>query len=937
MAIAKRINPATGEVEYYDTTNNMVIDIKKLGVVTPTQAQSEYMDSQNTGANLLGVPTPQKEIERMYKSGQISITGTNPNDLFEKPKLTTNPDDSIYTDDTQDPSKKNQFQFPAINLAGSDLNSELYSLGMNIGKPAGMRGKGLGIAASAGAALLGATGDIMSGYGYQVASERNRKWYQDQMKKQQYTADDQYRDTNTVGGLPTGRFGGYFEDGGVSDGEGLVEQTEENGDEPKISIEKLLTGENIKGLSEKGGMEANVEVEGDEYLQFPDGTTQRVVGKDHEEGGVKMNIPDGTKVISKTLKPNKKQTKELEKTYSLNVGKKDTYAEVVDKFANKIGLTKKYKEQEELFTALKDLFKDTKIAPATKRLNQDFLAGKIAKIENEKAELEAQKQEFFNAVFDMQEESKPEEERGQEVFKMGGTSYTGFYNLAEKHNVNPNDLMDVLRKAGATNLPKADEGLLFRSKRVENRFKDELVEPQKANQKNYGTEKDNERIFMEWYKSFPDIITDDAIFGKVIDKEKLKKGEPGFLSKIPLNKQSDLILKFQERANPRMKASAETITKNPAKFDPETVKLAGEFLKKDLFSGKKNSKMSKEEQVRAYDSMLGNFTAGRHILTLDVALPDEMKDLEKQGVFTVKQITDEQLKKLSPKTQERIKSIREIQGEDADFRIDTYTPETEPEKSTIPGTGPQPDPKKDTDLDVNLSGQKPYQSKMFYMPDQSTLPPSALKVGVNVQNTFQRMDPVRIGIEQNLQEASDTRQFVADQLNGMPSAQRAAGMASLLASTQEGINKAIVDTNRINAANIAATEQFNTNISNDEQQLNAKNLYSYDQRALTAEAKTEEELRNWMDRNQKVALDNFRQQQRLNLYDASIPDYEINFMGLGVDYDPAYDWKVKTEAKQKAAFQPEAKDLTRAGMIKLMESNYGVDPNSITFKTEEKE
>jgi hypothetical protein len=935
MAIAKRINPATGEVEYYDTTNNMVIDIKKLGVVTPTQAQSEYMDSQNTGANLLGVPTPQKEIERMYKSGQISITGTNPNDLFEKPKLTTNPDESIYTDDTQDPNKKNQFQFPAINLAGSDLNSELYSLGMNIGKPAGMRGKGLGIAASAGAALLGATGDIMSGYGYQVASERNRKWYQDQMKKQQYAADDQYRDTNTVGGFPTYRFGGYFEDGGMADGEGLVEQTEENGDEPKISIEKLLTGENIKGLSEKGGMEANVEVEGDEYLQFPDGTTQRVVGKDHEEGGVKMNIPDGTKVISKTLKPNKKQTKELEKTYNLNVGKTDTYAEVVDKFANKIGLTKKYKEQEELFTALKDLFKDTKIAPATKRLNQDFLAGKIAKIENEKAELEAQKQEFFNAVFDMQEESKPEEERGQEVFKMGGTSYTGFYNLAEKHNVNPNDLMDVLRKAGATNLPKLDEGTkVFKARRVENEYRNQVVEPQHPNEKNYGTEKDNERIFKEWYRSFPDIIMDDKVFGKVIDKEKLKKGEPGFLSKIPLNKQNDLILEFQKRSNSRMRASAETITNNPDNFDPKTVELAKEFLKNELFTGEKNSKMSTAEQVRAYDSMLGNYTAGRHILSLDMVQPDESKELEKEGIFTLRQISDERLSKLSPATQKRIKQIRDIQGEDADFRLDTYTPETEPEKSTIPKPGPQPDPKKDTDLDVNLSGQKPYQSKMFYMPDQSTLPPSALKVGVNIQNTLQRMDPVRIGIEQNLQEASDTRQFIAEQLNGMPSAQRAAGMASLLASTQEGINKAIVDTNRINAANIAATEQFNTNISNEEQQLNANNLYSYDQRALKAEANTEEELRNWMDRNQKVALDNFRQQQRLNLYDASIPDYEINFMGLGVDYDQAYDWKVKTEARQKAQAEVAPKDLTKAGLEKVIQE-YGIDPESIRFKSQQ--
>jgi hypothetical protein len=330
---------------------------------------------------------------------------------------------------------------------------------------------------------------------------------------------------------------------------------------------------------------------------------------------------------------------------------------------------------------------------------------------------------------------------------------------------------------------------------------------------------------------------------------------------------------------------------------------------------------------------MGNFTSGRYSLGLDVVTPEEKKALSESGIFTLNQIPEDQLTNLSEESQARIKALKEIKGEDADYSINTYTPaevpaesEEEPNKKVE-----NPDPTKDTDLDVNLSGQRPYQSKMFYMPDQSTLPPSALKVGVNIQNTLQRMDPVRIGIEQNLQEAADSRQFIAEQLNGMPSAQRAAGMASLLATTQEGINKSIVDTNRINAANIAATEQFNTNISNEEQMLNNEHMYSYDQRALTAEAKTEEELRNWMDRNQKVALSNFSQQQRLNLYDASIPDYEINFMGLGVDYDRSYDWRVQTENYRRTQPEVAPKDLTKAGLEKMIQQ-YGIDPESIRFK-----
>lgn len=50
------------------------------------------------------------------------------------------------------------------------------------------------------------------------------------------------------------------------------------------------------------GGEANAEVEKDEMMRMPDGTTSQVHGPSHEEGGVPVNIPSGTHIFSDRLK-----------------------------------------------------------------------------------------------------------------------------------------------------------------------------------------------------------------------------------------------------------------------------------------------------------------------------------------------------------------------------------------------------------------------------------------------------------------------------------------------------------------------------------------------------------------------------------------------------------------------------------------------------------
>lgn len=59
-------------------------------------------------------------------------------------------------------------------------------------------------------------------------------------------------------------------------------------------------GIQIRDIGGKGS--PTVEVEGDEHIQLPNGFSQEIKGKKHSEGGIPMNLPQGTKIFSEKLK-----------------------------------------------------------------------------------------------------------------------------------------------------------------------------------------------------------------------------------------------------------------------------------------------------------------------------------------------------------------------------------------------------------------------------------------------------------------------------------------------------------------------------------------------------------------------------------------------------------------------------------------------------------
>ena len=68
----------------------------------------------------------------------------------------------------------------------------------------------------------------------------------------------------------------------------------------QITPAEILSGSAVTGVDPN--KPTNAELEGGEYLETPDGNVVELVGKSHKQGGEKMNLPEGTTVLSDNIK-----------------------------------------------------------------------------------------------------------------------------------------------------------------------------------------------------------------------------------------------------------------------------------------------------------------------------------------------------------------------------------------------------------------------------------------------------------------------------------------------------------------------------------------------------------------------------------------------------------------------------------------------------------
>lgn len=233
------------------------------------------------------------------------------------------------------------------------------------------------------------------------------------------------------------------------------------------NIEKILTEGFVQGIDNENFKQPNVEVEAGEHIDSEGKPVKEVLGKKHSQGGEKMQLEEGDRVLSDYLKLGGKHAKHVRDVYGVDVKAKDTYATVLDKFKKSSGLTKILNEKEEL---IKEIDKQKEIKDeSTSGLNLQFLSKKLNELNEKQNPLETEQKFMFDDIFALQEASKPKEKKPsqEEEFQLGGTKFNSdqVIQMGGSFNLSPEDSLELFKqfKKGGKYIPSYQDGDEFGS------------------------------------------------------------------------------------------------------------------------------------------------------------------------------------------------------------------------------------------------------------------------------------------------------------------------------------------------------------------------------------------------------------------------------------------------------------------------------------------
>lgn len=708
-----------------------------------------------------------------------------------------------------------------------------------------------------------------------------------------------------------------------------------NSKEP--SVEEKLTGSVISNLKDKD-VEPNVELEGKEYLRFPDGEITRAEGEDHgDKSGIKMYLPDGTTILSNSMKVSSSDAKRLSKDFDVKIRAGVTYAEAQEAYRKKIGIAKLDKEQEEAIVSLrKTMEKETD--ENTKRVNEDFLKNKIGEIEQSKAALQPEYGQFFQSLFDLQEsKTKPKDDTKE--YKYGGLTKNNLNRVLEKYGLTEDELLgamsdegndkfldggtignfenggevEKLRKQireGTITGPEAQremnklkamgqdvsdiepqvEYLLERSARVTMRDSEVpglfRVGYQPTNEAAFGPvgEEQIDDVVRSWYINFPDITS------KNIGAVREEDGKITY-SDLAFNTDLEEVYGLQEGVKSRYQSNRDYMKSRPDLYTDQQIQEAEEFVEKNTFDGSKG---------RESDKRVGGFTATRANMELGILTPEEVEKSDRDGVYTTRQLQkklEEDPNYISEESAKRLNDYIGEAPEDVDFRLSTFNRPVAQVTEEVYVIGERKDkasdtkvPKSNTPEDDIIAQTRKRFPRAFAHMDMRPLPPSPMEAHLKGETRLERIDPIRVGTQNVEQQIANQMSAVMTQIEALPPSQRASVMASLQATAGQSLNQGIMQANQINAQNQSSAELFNIGQSAQEQQANLANALSYEKRQMMAKSNTEEDTRRYYDRLQSIALNEMQNNQRLNMLDQMSDNYSLNLDGTGVTFDSNSQW-----------------------------------------------
>ena len=684
----------------------------------------------------------------------------------------------------------------------------------------------------------------------------------------------------------------------------------------EIKQEKLMTDGYIAGLNPKSGLQANVNLEDGEYIKTPDGSIAQVLGERHTKGGVDLLLPEMTAVLSDTkdLTLEKAQVKELKKTYGIEVSVKNTYSDVLDKYAKKIGLTKLLNEQEDAFTQLKKVTENA-LSEGSLNVNNRFLQKKIYDLQVGIVEKQTAMGNLFENLFAKQQEAKGEENQivpaegtmsapqeavdptiqsaiqgdltEQQMMKFGGCvgCVDNLKTLAQKYNMTPSEAYALLEKNGK--LPKFNEGGWVKFNDYQTKYqniptyKSGQLDLQaqrllditskagyKPTQSNTKTQQEQDALageYQKWlYETMPSVAQDYSS-----SMPPTKKGME-YLVKNGIVTEKDF-----EAIGVKVPKKAGQVLGLDGDLPEEKIQEVNELIQKKLSSEAQKKEYLKENFIdnkwffRAPEVQKVEFesTVQRDEVLKDyTSVGDNVYKSKKTGLYFIPEVKGE--------------ATSQIENQGLKNTTSTDTNTTNDTGSTI-----------EDDI-TKVEEQRRKFPRLFYTPDQSVPPPIGLQSESLEQIELQRLDPLRVGIEDQLKKIGDSRGFVASQLESLPPSQRSAMLANLVATSSAVENDAITKANQINTQNLSQTELYNASQADRETVANAESRLNYEQRALRGLSNTQNEIHNYFMANREIYLNNYKEQINMNTINQLFPDVSLDNFGIGSKYDPSGNFQV---------------------------------------------
>lgn len=696
---------------------------------------------------------------------------------------------------------------------------------------------------------------------------------------------------------------------------------------------KLLTGNFIEGNEDHPN--PNVEVEKNEYLQTPDGSTMQVLGKRHSDGGELLNMPGGTKVISDYLKIGAKLAQYFKKEYDLNVRSGSTFATVLTQYKNKLGLTKLLEEETKLMDKITDQ-EDVKFE-GSREMNLQVLSGKVQELQPQKKELEQRFEVFTNLVFDKQEETKEpgqsnfEKQEGGEVDQttmteegqpvpqgedpnqqqqqQGGGSEIEqlIMAYAQISGQDPAEIIAQLQQLPEDQLEQAVQQMEAAvQEAMASQQGQEMEQPPMRNGGEIEYAQIGIKTKSEWDKYLTDYTWDPNYDYKNIAEE--AKYIVPFLERNGI-KYNPEDLKTQEgmdklaglaqqsfRTNfggvsdhysslvAATQNGLQTALDNKLVSEKELTNLGVSISKGKIMRGSKGI-IPKENEQKVVDLITANGTKTPegYKKYVDANFVDNKWYFRNPNIQTVEFDTQKELDDYTKgfKTQIDNKGSK-IYYSDKQGLYFIPTVKSNQIPSGIPPigtTGEKPPQATKTDP---TKGMTPPENKPsgygnglpMLLPDQSNLPPNLLQPGLRQMGHVQA-NAIRISPEETLKELNRQYSTASDSIISSNPYTAGAAQANLQAQTNNSINQAYSQAAIINAQDERNVANTNEQRIQQRDQYNMGQLDNYEKLSQIAQQNYYDEWRGFINNKNLQNVNNFNTQQQVNASNAVNPNYQV--------------------------------------------------------------